>query len=47
MRFEKVLPARQTDANREFEVPAGQSRLAIVVLIALTIIALLSLRFWS
>ena len=47
MRFDQVLPARQTDANREFEGPAGQSRLAIVVLIALTIIALLTLRSWG
>ena len=46
MRFEQVLPARQTDANREFEDSASQ-RPAVVVLIALTIIAVLSLRVWG
>ncbi len=47
MRFQPVLPSRQTDANLEFQDPPIESRLVIVVLIAFTIIAFLSLPRWG
>jgi hypothetical protein len=47
MRFQPVLPSRQTDANREFEDPRTESRLVTLVLVALTIIAFLSLQRWG
>jgi hypothetical protein len=47
MRFQPVLPSRQTDANLEFQDPPIEPRLVIVVLIAFTIIAFLSLQRWG
>jgi hypothetical protein len=44
MRYDQVRPARQNDANREFEEPRTESRLFLFVLIGLTIIAFLSLH---
>lgn len=47
MRYHQVRPARQTDANREFEDSRTESRLFVFMLIGLTIIAFLSLHKWG
>jgi hypothetical protein len=47
MRFQPVLPSRQTDANREFEDPRIEPRMIIAVLIAFTIIAFFSVETWG
>jgi|tagenome__1003787_1003787.scaffolds.fasta_scaffold20261843_2 hypothetical protein len=47
MRFQPVLPSRQTDANREFEDQRTEPKLVILVLIAFTMIAFVSLQRWG
>ena len=44
MGLDRVLSARKSDANQEFEDSPSQSKAAILVLIALTAIAFLSLQ---